>query len=63
MDVQYSFVQLLARCSWFENTQFRTSVKTIRGEFPPVPNIKHTWRKSIELDGSEFVVVAVQTQL
>lgn len=37
--------------------------KAYRGEFPPVANIKNAWRKSIELGGSEFVVVAVQTQL
>ena len=39
------------------------AAKAYRGEFPPVANIKHAWRKSIELGGSEFVVVAVQTQL
>jgi hypothetical protein len=31
-------------------------------EFPAIANIKHAWRKSVELAGSEFVVVAVQTQ-
>jgi hypothetical protein len=38
------------------------AAKAYRGEFPPVPNIRHAWRKSIELGGSEFVIVAVQTQ-
>jgi hypothetical protein len=38
------------------------AAKAYRSEFPPVPNIRHAWRKSIELGGSEFVVVAVQTQ-
>jgi len=32
------------------------------GEFFAVPNIKHVWRKSIEVGGSEFIVIAVQTQ-
>lgn len=36
--------------------------KAYGGEFPPIANIKHAWRKAIELGGSEFVVVAVQTQ-
>jgi hypothetical protein len=36
--------------------------KAYRGEFLPVPNIKHAWKKSIELDGKELIVVAVQTQ-
>jgi hypothetical protein len=39
------------------------AAKAYGGDFPPVANIKHAWRKSIELGGSEFVVVAVQTQL
>jgi hypothetical protein len=39
------------------------AAKAYQGEFPPVANVKHVWRKSIELGGSEFVVVAVQTQL
>jgi hypothetical protein len=42
---------------------FDLAEKACRGEFPPIANIKHAWRKSIELGGSEFVVVAVQTQL
>jgi len=37
--------------------------KAYRGEFVEVPNKKHLWRKSIDLDGEEFVVYAVQTQI
>jgi hypothetical protein len=37
--------------------------KAYQGEFPPIANIKHAWRKVIELGGSELVVVAVQTQV
>lgn len=37
--------------------------KAYRGEFVEVPNEKHLWRKSIKLDGEEFVVYAVQTQI
>jgi hypothetical protein len=37
--------------------------KAYRGEFVEIPNKKHLWRKSIDLDGEEFVVYAVQTQL
>lgn len=33
------------------------------GEFSPVANVKHAWRKSIEVGGSECTVVAVQTQV
>lgn len=36
--------------------------KAYRGEFVEVPNKKHLWRKSIDLDGEEFLVYAVQTQ-
>ena len=32
------------------------------GEFPSVPGRKNVWRKSFLLGGSEFVVVAVQTE-
>ncbi|WP_267906715.1 hypothetical protein [Comamonas odontotermitis] len=32
------------------------------GEFTPVSNIKNAWRKSIDVDGGECVVVVVQTQ-
>jgi hypothetical protein len=37
--------------------------KAYRGEFVEVPNKKHLWRKAIDLDGHEFVVYAVQTQI
>lgn len=37
--------------------------KAYRGEFFEVPNKKHLWRKSIDLNGEEFVVYAVQTQI
>jgi hypothetical protein len=36
--------------------------KAYRGEFVEVPNRKHVWRNSIDLNGSEFVVFAIQTQ-
>jgi len=36
--------------------------KAYRTEFLPVENIKHVWRKSIDVGGSECVVTAVQTQ-
>ena len=32
------------------------------GEFSTIPNIKHAWRKSIDVGGSECIVVVVQTQ-
>ena len=39
------------------------AAKAYRGEFSAVPNIKHTWRKSIEIGGNQCTVVGVQTQL
>ena len=39
------------------------SHKAYRGEFSEVPNRKHVWRKTIDLNGEEFVVYAVQTQI
>ena len=36
--------------------------KAYGGDFLAVPNIKNVWRKSIEVGGSEFTVIAVQTQ-
>ena len=36
--------------------------KAYRGEFEEVPNRKHVWRKTIDLNGEEFVVYAVQPQ-
>lgn len=39
------------------------SVKAYRGDFVEVPNGKHVWRKTIDLNGDEFVVYAVQTQM
>jgi hypothetical protein len=36
--------------------------KAYYGEFSPVANVSNAWRKSIDVDGSDFVVVAVQTQ-
>jgi hypothetical protein len=38
------------------------SQKAYRCEFAEVPNRKHIWRKSIDLNGDEFIVYAVQTQ-
>lgn len=37
--------------------------KVYRGDFAEVPNRKHVWRKSINLNGDEFIVYAVQTQI
>ena len=37
--------------------------KAYRGEFLELPNKKRLWRKSIDLNGDEFVVYAVQTQI
>lgn len=39
------------------------SQKAYRGEFLEVPNKKHVWRKSIDVNGEELVVYAVQTQI
>ncbi|MBK1715369.1 hypothetical protein CKO43_21670 [Rubrivivax gelatinosus] len=36
--------------------------KAYYSDFASVENIKHVWRKSIELGGGEFTVIAVQTQ-
>jgi hypothetical protein len=38
------------------------SQKAYRGEFDEVPNRKHVWKKSIDLDGDEFIVFAIQTE-
>ncbi|WP_224963111.1 hypothetical protein [Geomonas subterranea] len=38
------------------------SQKAYRGEFNEVPNRKHVWKKSIDLEGEEFTVFAVQTE-
>ena len=39
------------------------SHKAYRGDFAEVPNRKHVWRKTIDLNGEEFVVYAIQTQI
>jgi hypothetical protein len=36
--------------------------KAYRGDFNEVENIKHVWRKTIEVGNNEFTVIAVQTQ-
>ncbi len=36
--------------------------KAYDGEFFPIENRKHVWRKAIDLNGSDFVVYAIQTQ-
>lgn len=36
--------------------------KAYGGEFLPVSNIKNAWRKTIDVGGSDCIVVAVQTQ-
>ena len=33
-----------------------------RGEFSAVPNVKHVWRKSLDIGGEVLTVVVVQTQ-
>ena len=38
------------------------TAKAYRGDFTEVPNRKHVWRKSIDLNGDEFVVYAIQAQ-
>jgi hypothetical protein len=37
--------------------------KAYRGDFAAVTNVKNAWQKSIEIGGSEFNIIAVQTQL
>lgn len=37
--------------------------KAYHGDFLEVPNRKHVWRNVIDLNGSEFAVYAIQTQL
>jgi hypothetical protein len=36
--------------------------KAYGGEFLPVSNVKNAWRKTIDVGGSDCIVVAVQTQ-
>lgn len=42
--------------------QAELSRKAYLGEFQPLPNRKHVWYKSIDLDGSPLTVYAVQTE-
>ena len=44
------------------NLRKELSQKAHRGEFVEVLNRKHLWKKSIDLNGDEFVVYAVQTE-
>jgi hypothetical protein len=39
------------------------SKKAYCGGFAEMPNRKHVWRKTIDLNGEEFVVYAVQTPI
>ena len=39
------------------------SQKAYYGEFVEVPNRKHVWCKTIDLNGERFVVYAIQTQI
>ncbi len=39
------------------------SQKAHQGEFSPLANKKHVWRKSIEIGDEALVVHAIQTQL
>ncbi|SEG11605.1 hypothetical protein [Nitrosomonas ureae] len=36
--------------------------KAYRGEFSALENKKHVWKKSIEFNGNELIVHAIQTQ-
>lgn len=36
--------------------------KAYTGEFAPLPNLQHVWRKRIDVGGHECVLLAVQTQ-
>jgi hypothetical protein len=36
--------------------------KSYSGAFEEVPNRTHVWRKTVAIEGSDFVVVAVQTE-
>ena len=38
------------------------SEKSYRGDFDAVPNREKVWRKSLDIGGSEFVVIAVETK-
>jgi hypothetical protein len=42
--------------------QKELATKAYRSEFLPVSNVRHAWRKAIDIGGSECTVVAVQTQ-
>jgi hypothetical protein len=39
------------------------SQKAYYGEFAEIPNRKHVWCKTIDLNGERFVVYAIQTQI
>ena len=45
-----------------ENNRKELARKAYTGIFSEVPGVTHTWRKSIEIDGEDLTVVAVQTQ-
>lgn len=36
--------------------------KAYGGDFAPIPNVQHAWRKTLDVGGAEFCVIAVQTQ-
>jgi hypothetical protein len=36
--------------------------KAYSADFHPVANLRHVWKKSIELTEGEFIIIAVQTQ-
>ena len=38
------------------------AAKAYKEEFIAVPNIKNSWRRSMDIGGSECLVIAVQTQ-
>lgn len=45
-----------------ESCRKELALKAYTGSFSEIPGITHTWQKSIEIDGAELTVVAVQTQ-
>ncbi len=46
----------------FGQLRSELSRKAAIGGFDEVPNRLHVWRKTVDLDGDPFVVIAVQTE-
>jgi hypothetical protein len=36
--------------------------KAYGGDFAPIPNVQHAWRKTLDVGGAELSVIAIQTQ-